>query len=195
MNQAVFYDRDGIIVQMVFDTENGTIDTVSKKEQVEFVPGIIELIKYTGKMGYKNIVISNQPRIGLKKIDKKRFFEIADFIDKKLRENNARIDYTYYCFHHPYAKVDEYRKTCDCRKPGAGLFFQANKDFEVVLKNSWMIGDGVNDILAGHRAGCKTILVGNLAESEYLRILERQLKGIKPDFIVKKVIDIKNIIV
>ena len=107
MAKAVFYDRDGIIIQMVYDPDHGTIDTVRRKEQIEFVPGIFELLQYTHKMGYLNIIISNQPGIGLGKISKKNFDEITKTVIDKLKEQNAVIDDGYYCFHHPFAKIEE----------------------------------------------------------------------------------------
>jgi phosphoglycolate phosphatase-like HAD superfamily hydrolase len=57
-----------------------------------------------------------------------------------------------------------------------------------------MIGDGVNDVLAGNAAGCRTILLANLYESEYLRILEEKLNGIKPDYLIKKLKEAIDII-
>ena len=57
----------------------------------------------------------------------------------------------------------EYKCDCGCRKPKAGLLFQAAKDFNIDLSSSWMIGDTKNDVLAGINAGCKTAL---LSENE-----------------------------
>ena len=41
------------------------------------------------------------------------------------------------------------------------MLLQAAKDLNIDLKQSWMIGDGENDIQAGKNAGCKTVLIGN----------------------------------
>ena len=71
---------------------------------------------------------------------------------------------------------------------------KAAKDLNLDLKKSWMIGDGVYDIIAGHNAGCKTILVGNIIEGEYLDILEKKLEGIKPDYLVKYISEAKKLI-
>ena len=62
------------------------------------------------------------------------------------------------------------------------------------MARSWTIGDGINDVLAGHNAGVRTILIGNNLEAGYLSILQEQLKGVKPDFIVKKPKEILKII-
>lgn len=40
------------------------------------------------------------------------------------------------------------------------MLLKAAKDFNIDLSQSWMIGDGENDIKAGQNAGCKTALIG-----------------------------------
>ncbi len=194
MTKAAFYDRDGIIIKMVYDLENGLIETASAIDQITFVPGIINLLKHTASLGYKNIIISNQAGIGIKKISEEKFNSISDEMLERLRKQGAIIDAQYYCFHHPYATIEKYKKKCDCRKPKPGLLHQAAKEHEIDLKKSWMIGDSVNDVLAGEKAGCKTILLANLYESEYLHILEEKLQGTKPDYLIKKLKDAISII-
>ena len=49
---------------------------------------------------------------------------------------------------------------CTCRKPKPGMLVQAAEDFNIDLSQSWMVGDGENDIKAGKAAGCKTALIG-----------------------------------
>lgn len=194
MTKAFFLDRDGIIVKMVYDAESGNPYPPLKPFQIEFVPGIFELLKTTKKLGYLNIIISNQPDIGLKRITKESFLKIKEKIGKILKEKNIEFDAQYYCFHHPFAKLPQYRKICDCRKPKAGFLLQAAKRNNIDLKKSWMLGDGVNDVIAGYKAGCKTILLANLHEAEYLRIVEEKLQGIKPDYLVKNLREVITII-
>ena len=190
-NKAIFLDRDGIFIKMHYDRNFGTIDTPLSVKQIEFVPGIFEFLHLAKKLGYLVILISNQPGVGIKKISLKRHDEIKDYITQKLQKQGIKLDGEYYCMHHPYASILKYRKECICRKPKAGLLIQASRDFNIDLNKSWMIGDGVYDIIAGHNAGCKTILIANLLEGEFLSILEKHLKNIKPTFLAK---NIKNII-
>ena len=185
MNKAIFYDRDGIIIKMVYNLDFGTIDTPRQPSEISFIPEIFDLLKHTTSLGYKNIIISNQPVIATKKISKEGFEEIRNEILKKLKEQGTVIDDDYYCLHHPDASLLQYKKNCRCRKPKPGLLFKAAKENKLDLSKSWIIGDGVNDVLAGHSAGCKTILLANLYESEYLRVLEKNLKGVRPDFLIK----------
>jgi D,D-heptose 1,7-bisphosphate phosphatase len=185
MNNACFFDRDGVIIEMIYDLKSAQIHTALNPNQIRFVPGIVDLLKTTKQLGYKNIIVSNQPNIGLKRISKANFEKVRKTILHRLEKEGIKLDGEYYCFHHPFAELKEFRKKCDCRKPKPGLILKAAKDHNIGLKKSWMIGDGVNDVIAGHKAGCKTILIANLLEAEYLRIVEERLGKIKPDYIVK----------
>lgn len=194
MHKAIFLDRDGIINELIYYPESGIIDTPINISQVKLVFGIDQLICKAKKFEYLVIVISNQPARGLNKIKDKGF----DLIDKKINdlllEKDVKLDAFYYCFHHPHAKLAKFRKNCNCRKPKIGLFKKAAKKYDINLSKSWMVGDGVDDIKAGKRAGCKTILLSNINSAENLRIIEEQLGKIKPDFIIKKLPDALDII-
>ena len=194
MKKAIFLDRDGIINELIYFPEVGVVDTPMNAGQVKLTFGIDQLIRQAKKLGYLIIVISNQPAIGLNKITDKEFNLIDKKIHNLLLKKDAKPDVFYYCFHHPYAKLAKYRQECTCRKPKIGLFLKAVKQFDIDINKSWMVGDGVDDIKAGKNAGCKTILLANINSTENLRIIEQQLGGIKPDFIIKKLPEALNII-
>ena len=124
----------------------------------------------------------------------KNFNEIQRVMNQRLNQNHAVIDDYFYCFHHPFAKVPKYRINCSCRKPKTGLIKRAAKKYDFDLPKSWFLGDGVNDILAGQKSGCKTILLANTGFSEFFRILEEKLDGVKPDYIVKRLSEVKKIL-
>ena len=192
--RAIFLDRDGIFIKMYYDRNFGTIDTPLSVKQITFAPGIFEFLHAAKSLGFLLILISNQPAIGIKKINLRTHNKMRDYIKQILRNHGITLDGEYYCLHHPYASISKYKKDCLCRKPKMGLLMRAAEDFHVDLNKSWMIGDGVYDIIAGHNAGCKTILVGNIMEGEYLNILAKKLGGIKPDHLVKHISEAKNII-
>jgi histidinol phosphatase-like enzyme len=96
-------------------------------------------------------------------------------------ENGARLSGFYCCSHHPEGTVPELSVECECRKPRPGLLLQAAADHAVDLSRSWMIGDILDDIEAGKRAGCRTILVDNGHETQWL-CMPRALRT--PDVIV-----------
>lgn len=194
MNKAVFLDRDGIINELVYFPEAGIVDTPINPRQVKLIFGIEKLIEEVQRSGYLVIVISNQPAIGLKKITQKNFTLIDKKIRKMLLKKGVVLINYFYCFHHPFAKILKYKRVCSCRKPKIGLLKKAARKFNIDLSNSWMIGDGVDDIKAGEKAGCRTILLANIKASENLRIIEKQLGVIKPDFLVKNLIEAAKVI-
>jgi D-glycero-D-manno-heptose 1,7-bisphosphate phosphatase len=194
MNKAVFYDRDGTIMKMIYDPDEGIIQTAKKPSQINFVPGIIDIIKHTTSLGYKNIIASNQAGVGAQKISLKNFNNVKNEMTQLITKQGAIIDAQYYCFHHPSATIQKYKKDCDCRKPKPGLLIQASLEHNIDLNKSWIIGDSINDVLAGNSVGCKTILLANLDESEYLHVLEENLKGIKPNYLIKNLEEAINII-
>lgn len=193
-NKAIFLDRDGIIIKMHYDRKFGTIDTPLSVKQIAFAPGIFDFLHVAKNLGFLLILISNQPAVGIKKISMQTHIKMNTYITKTLQNHGVTLDGAYYCLHHPYAGISKYKKDCLCRKPKTGSFMEAVRDHDIDLKQSWMIGDGVYDIIAGYNAGCKTILVGNIIEGEYLHVLERKLEGIKPNYLVKHISEAKNLI-
>lgn len=191
MNRAIFMDRDGVINAMVYDREHGTIDSPTRPDQLKLLPRVGEAIRLINEMEMQAIVVSNQPGIAkgkftpglLKAMDRKMKVELA--------KHGAHFDRTYYCPHHPEAVLEEYRTNCNCRKPGPGLLLQGSTDFDVDLKNSYMIGDGLVDIQAGRAAGCRTILLGRL--KCYTCHLVEEL-GAKPDFIAPDLLEAVKLI-
>jgi len=192
--KAVFFDRDGTLLELVYNQDTEVIDSPSNPGEVKLFPDIAETLRYLKSLGYLLIIVSNQPRIGIGKLTEEMFEKIRTKFNEELKKGGVSLDYEYYCLHHPFASIEKYRKTCECRKPGIEFFKEAEKEFNIDLSKSWMVGDGVNDIVAGKRAGTKTILVTNLLESAYLSIFEQQLGETKPDFIVKKTKEITSVI-
>ena len=91
--------------------------------------------------------------------------EIHNKMETLLGLKGAYVDAIYYCPHHPHKGYEgerpEYKIECKCRKPKPGMLLKAAEDFNIDLSQSWMVGDGENDILAGIAAGCQTALVGS----------------------------------
>src|SRR3990167_7625656 len=141
MNKALFLDRDGVIVQGIYD--HGHIRTILTPEEIEYIPGIIELVTIAQEKGYKIITISNQPVIGLGQMSTAMFEKISNKITNDMKKYGVTINGEYYCFHHPYAKIEEYKKICNCRKPATGMLMKAAKEHTIDLSQSWFIGDGV----------------------------------------------------
>jgi len=124
-----------------------------------------EAIKKINASGYLAIVVTNQPVIARGEVMVPQLQEIHNKMETLLGYKGAYVDAIYYCPHHPHkgyaGEISELKFDCDCRKPKPGMLLQAAKDFNIDLSQSWMIGDGENDVKAGIAAGCKTVLVGS----------------------------------
>ncbi len=78
-----------------------------------------------------------------------------------------KLDGFYYCPHHPGGVMPDYACECSCRKPAPGMVLAAAAEHGIALEASWIIGDILNDVEAGRRAGCQTILIANGNETEW----------------------------
>lgn len=194
LKKAIILDRDGVINEMVYNPEFGTVDSPLNPKEFKLLKGVAGAIKLFRKMGFFVVVASNQPIIAKGKTNFQLFKKIDDKMKRELKRRRTYLDGIYYCFHHPdktQVKVKKYFKNCNCRKPKPGLLLMAAKDLGFNLKESYIIGDGVNDIQAGKAAGCKTIFLGT--KKAYLcEAMEK--RKIKPDFIVKNLVGAVKII-
>ena len=180
MNKAIFLDRDGVINEIVYHKEMGILDSPSNPDEFKLLPDVGKAINKFHELGFKTIVISNQPGLAKDKFTMDIFKKIQKKMEQELAKTGSYLDGQYYCLHHPEGTNKEYTKVCECRKPKPGLILKAAEKHDIDLANSWMIGDGVTDIKAGQNAGCKTILIGRM-KCELCNLLEDE--NAKPDFI------------
>ena len=189
--KAVFLDRDGVINELIYHQEQGIIDSPFTTEQLRLLPGVGEATKRFHEMGYKVILVSNQPGIAKGHMSEETFEKIR----KKMREDLARegafLDGEYYCFHHPEAKVEHLKVNCQCRKPRPGLLLQAASEMDTGLSESWMIGDGLTDVKAGRSAGTRTILLGRM-KCELCHLMDKE--GARPDAICSDLLEAAKVI-
>jgi D,D-heptose 1,7-bisphosphate phosphatase len=162
--KAIFLDRDGTI--------NAYKGFLTHLENFELLPGVAEAIRKINKSGYLCIVVSNQPVIARGDCSFDDLKAIHDKMETLLGKEGAFVDAIYYCPHHPDKGFEgervEYKIDCDCRKPKPGLFFQAAKDWNINLHESYMIGDSERDVVAGNSAGCKQSYLIKTNEPEAL---------------------------
>ncbi|MGN1295438.1 MAG: HAD-IIIA family hydrolase [Bacilli bacterium] len=154
--KAIFLDRDGTINKYVGFLRN-IID-------FELIDGVAEAIKKINHSEYLCIVVTNQPVIARGEVTFEQIDEIHNKMETLLGIQGAYIDGLYYCPHHSHkgyeGEIAELKIDCECRKPKPGMLIKAAKEYNIDLSKSYMIGDGINDILAGKNAGCKTIFLG-----------------------------------
>lgn len=172
--KAVFLDRDGTI--------NKYVGFLWDVDQFELMPGVAEAIRRINSSGYLAIVVTNQPVIARGEVTVPELQLIHNKMETLLGAEGAYLDAIYYCPHHPHkgyeGEVPELKIDCDCRKPKPGMLIKAAEDFNISLEDSWMIGDGENDVKAGKAAGCRTALIGtknygqDIAGTSLLEIIE-----------------------
>lgn len=158
MKPAIFLDKDGTLIPDI--PYNVNPDLITLYPDVEY-------LMHLQNMGYLIIVVSNQAGIAKGLFNKRNFVLVQNKIKTLLSEHNIHLDAFYYCPHHPDGIIEEFSIICNCRKPWPGMLYKAANDLNIDLNKSWMIGDILNDIEAGNRAGCKTILINNGNETEW----------------------------
>ncbi len=160
MNRAVFIDKDGTLVENV----PYNVDPAA----VRLMPGAVEGLAALQGAGYRLIVVSNQSGLA------RGYFglEALDAAWERIRglvgPYGIRLDGWYFCPHLPDGKVARFATTCDCRKPAPGLLHRAAAEQGLDLSRCWMAGDILDDVEAGCRAGCRTVLIDNGHETEWL---------------------------
>jgi len=158
--KAVLLDRDGVINSLVYHEDAGVIDAPFKRSQFKLLPRVPEAIRLLNDVGLKTAIVSNQPGIAKGHLKPEMLKTFERRMLSEIHSEGGHIDRIYYCLHHPNAKEPDLRQTCRCRKPEIGLLEQAAADLHVSLQECYMIGDGIPDLLAGARAGCRTIFIG-----------------------------------
>lgn len=158
--RAVFLDRDGVINPLIYHRDAGIVDSPFTLSQFKVLPRVPRAIRLLNDMGVAVIVVSNQPGIAKRHFDAPMLRKFDRKLYAALKTAGARIDAIYYCLHHPDSIVKSLRKRCTCRKPGTGMLTRAAREFGLSLSESYMVGDGLTDIEAGHRAGCRTVFIG-----------------------------------
>jgi D-glycero-D-manno-heptose 1,7-bisphosphate phosphatase len=149
--RAVFLDRDGVI--------NNHGDYVNSVAEFELIDGSAAAIRRLNEAGLPVYVITNQGGIAFGYLTEEELAEIHDLMHTLLAAEGAHVDGVYWCPYHPRGTVPPYNRESPDRKPGSGMFARAAADHDLDLAASYYVGDMTGDMLAGQRAGCRTILV------------------------------------
>ena len=177
--KAIFLDRDGTI--------NKYVGFLRKEEEFELIDGVAEAVKKINQSGYLAIVVTNQPVIARGEVTYSQLENIHNKMETFLGKEGAYLDGIYFCPHHPHkgyaGEVPELKIVCDCRKPKPGMLLKAAEDFNIDLSQSYMVGDGENDIKAGKAAGCKTVLLNTKGEEFGQNICVSSLKEFVDKFL------------
>lgn len=150
-NIGLFLDRDGTI--------NEELEFISSPDDVKLIPHSADAIREANEMGLKVFVITNQSGVARGFIKEEELVKVHDKLVELLKEKGAHIDAIYFCPHHPEYGEPPYRIECECRKPNSGMLRQAEKEFNIDLKKSFVVGDRLIDVQTAHAVGATGILV------------------------------------
>ncbi len=176
MKRAVFFDKDGtLIVDVPYNVDPA---------RIRFQTGAIEALRDLREQGYLLILVSNQSGIAHGYFTENELENLKNKLQQLLDDFGVPMDAIYFCPHHPNGVVTRFARECECRKPRPGMLVRAAADHAIDLTRSWMVGDILNDVEAGTRAGCRTILVDNGNETEWKFSAERL-----PAIIVKNLVE------
>jgi rfaE bifunctional protein nucleotidyltransferase chain/domain len=165
---AVFVDRDGTI--------NEHVEYLSEPKRLVEIPHSFAALKRLRKAGYRIIVITNQPGIGLGYFSKEDFFAVNREMMRQAAAAGAAIDKIYFC---PHSKAEN----CECRKPDPYFLKRAAHDLNIDLAGSFVIGDMTSDVQLGKNGGCRSILV------QTGRGGDDGMFQVTPDFVAKDLMD------
>jgi len=171
---AVFLDRDGTI--------NVEVGYLSRPEDFRLIDGSGRAIRRLNEAGFLVVVVSNQSGVARGYFGEDAVAKVNETMTRELEQLGARLDAIYYCPHFPEGVVDQYRRECDCRKPGPGMVRQAQKDFDLDMGRSYVVGDHRGDILLAKNVGVRSILVVTGHGEEELKKLRGE--GVEPDWVV-----------
>jgi D-glycero-D-manno-heptose 1,7-bisphosphate phosphatase len=144
LRAAVFLDRDGVVNDAV--VRNGLPYPPANLSELRIASEAPAALAKLQSAGFALLVVTNQPDIARGTASQ----QMVEAINAHLCEA-LLLDAVYMCTHDGDG--------CDCRKPKAGLFLEASRDFNIDLRQSWMIGDRWKDVEAGHRAGVGTVFI------------------------------------
>ena len=181
MNKAVFIDKDGTLIPDIpYNTDPELISL-----HAHAASGLAAL----QNAGYMIIVITNQSGIAMGYFVEDRLEMVQAKIEKLLNDIGVTLSGFLYCPHHPEGNIKEYSIDCECRKPKPGMLIQGALRWNIHLNSSWMLGDILNDIEAGNRAGCRSILIDNGGETQWQTGSYRT-----PDYIAKNIMEASDYI-
>jgi D-glycero-D-manno-heptose 1,7-bisphosphate phosphatase len=178
--RAVFLDRDGTLVH--------ARHYPSRPEDLVLYDGISPWLRALQQAGLKLVVVTNQSGIARGYFTENDLQRMHAALSATLAMSGVTVDGYYYCPHHPDGVIQELAVRCDCRKPRPGMVLQAARDLEIEPTRSWFIGDILDDIEAGNRAGCRTVLVDLGTESA------PTLRVRTPDFVARDTIHALQIV-
>ncbi|MFP5390623.1 MAG: D-glycero-alpha-D-manno-heptose-1,7-bisphosphate 7-phosphatase [Gammaproteobacteria bacterium] len=157
--RAIFLDKDGTLIEDVpYNTD---------PRHIHLCSGAGAALRLLAALDYRLFVVSNQDGVARGVFPEADLERVRRRIADLLFREGVQLDGFYYCPHHPDGTLARHARACACRKPAPGMLLRAAREHGIELSASWMVGDILNDVEAGSRAGCRTLLIDNGNETEW----------------------------
>jgi D-glycero-D-manno-heptose 1,7-bisphosphate phosphatase len=143
---AVFVDKDGTLVEDVPYAVDPAL--------IPFTPRALDGLRLLTQAGLPIVVVADQPGLAVGRVERRDVALRQRVFERRLQDAGVALAGWYTC---PHAATP--RPSCLCRKPAPGLLRQALAAHGYAAERSWMIGDTLDDVEAGRRTGCTTVLL------------------------------------
>lgn len=162
-HKAIFLDRDGTI--------NKEVNYLTDKKDIEIIDGAKEALVNFKKLGYLNIIITNQSAIARGLLTEEQLMEIhREFLRQLSTDDFLLIDDFFYSPFHIKGVIEKYKVESNFRKPDIGMILTAVEKYEIDIKQSFLIGDSYVDMKCAENAHLRKILVmTGYGESELIK--------------------------
>jgi D-glycero-D-manno-heptose 1,7-bisphosphate phosphatase len=167
--RAVFVDRDGTINELVPDPRTGRPESPLRPEDVRLLDGAPAALSGLAAAGWLLVGVSNQPAAAKQTVTVEQLDAVQHRVLELLAGKGVHFDDFRLCLHHPDGSDPELGRECSCRKPHPGMLLDSAEQLGIDLSRSWMVGDTSSDVMAGHAAGCRTVLLTH-APSAHKRV-------------------------
>ncbi len=169
MKKILFIDRDGTLISEAIDEQ---IDSFAK---LEFYPKMLQYLpKMAKELDFELVMVSNQDGLGTAVYPEDTFWPVQNFILQTLK--NEGIVFSDIVIDRTFAKYN-----APTRKPGTALLTKYFDREKYDLKNSFVIGDRLNDVMLAKNLGAKAFWLNNhtnLGGLEFSNQKEEELKPI-----------------
>ncbi len=150
-DRTVFLVKDGTLLENVpFNVE---------PSRIVLARGAADGVRRLAAAGFRLVVVTNQPGIARGYFSRSAIAIVEAQVRALLAREGVRLAGFYYCPHDPNGSIAPFNRVCACRKPADGLLRRAARELDIDLDSAWLVGDILDDVEAGRRAGCRPILL------------------------------------
>jgi D-glycero-D-manno-heptose 1,7-bisphosphate phosphatase len=159
LRPAVFVDKDGTLIE--------NVPYNADPARLRFMPGATDALRRLAQRGFALVMVTNQSGLARGHFSAEQWDTLLGVLLERLRrEAGVALLDVMVC---PHAPGSDGLPLCTCRKPSPGMLLHAARLHRLDLARSWMIGDTLDDIEAGRRAGCRTVLFHSGGETLWQR--------------------------